>query len=208
MSAYLHIAIIVLLTTGCSGQSALSEPVEGEWRGRHYNNAYLGFSLDLPANWDTASYEQSFRDSAWLDILDKSIPNRHRLRDRSTWLFSLCQGKPSDSLFCLISCIVEDTAVYGSETNYLEYDQRLFRTDTVSFPRWEFSDSRVQQTIGGKDFRTQACFVWTDAETKHNRVTYCRVVKDRLLVLTVSSFWYKASLETARSLLRTVKWEV
>jgi hypothetical protein len=197
--------LVPLFLISCKGPERDID-VQGTLVGKHYSNPALGFSLDLPAEWDTVAGDRYYSDPGWNAVLDSSIKDRRSIPYKFTHLLTLARENADDDLYCAIGIIVEDMDVVGSAREYFEYTQRLVSHDPARYPKWEFSDIQPQTTIGGKEFLTQAIFVWTAPDEKKHRVTYCREIEDKLLVVTITDFYYKEALAKARELLTTVKW--
>lgn len=203
-----HVAVILalpMLLLACGGGQSSIDP-RGTFIGSNYTNAQLGFSFELPAEWDTVTGGRYYNDPGWNAVLDSSIEGRADIPYKFTHLIAVERVNATDSLYSAIGVLTEDLAVVGSANKYFKYNQDLLSSDTTQYPKWEFSDIRPQTTIGGKEFLMQGVFVWTSPDEKMNRITYCREIGDRLLVFTITDFHTKAALAKAKDFLRTVKW--
>jgi hypothetical protein len=205
MSQGVAIVTFPLLLLACGGAQSTVDP-RGVFTGRHYSNELLGFSFELPPEWDTLSGGRYYNDPGWNAVLDSSIEGRSDIPYKFTHLLAVETSGAPDSLYSAIGIITEDIAVVGSAAEYFKHSEEIVSADTARYPRWEFSEVRPQSTIGGKEFLMQGVFVWTGPDEKMNRISYCREIGDKLLVFTVTDFHSKASLEKAKDFLKTVKW--
>ncbi|MBK7945169.1 MAG: hypothetical protein IPJ85_07650 [Flavobacteriales bacterium] len=205
MSQGFVIVAFPLILLACGGAQPTVDP-RGVFTGRHYSNDVLGFSLELPPEWDTVSGGRYYNDPGWNAVLDSSIEGRSEIPYKFTHLLAIETTGAQTHCIQSLELLRRDLSVVGNATEYFKHTEEMVSTDSSRFPWWEFSEVRPTSTIGGKEFLMQGTFVWTAPEEKMNRISYCREIGDKLLVFTITDFHYKAALKQAKDLLKKVEW--
>lgn len=207
MSRTPFLSILVLLLLSCEEAEVPADP-KGKLTGRHYSNDLLGFSIDLPIEWDTISEGRYYKNQDWNAVLDSSINDRKEIPYKFTPLILLERGILDDSLYSAIAIITEEMGVVGSAAKYLARMQDLVSADSARlFPRWGFSEIHPPYVVGGREFLSQLQVVWSGSdEIADARIVCCRVVGAKLLVVTITDCHSQGALENAKKLLAAVKW--
>ncbi len=207
MSSNSLISILALLLLSCE-EAQVSVDAKGTLAGGHYSNDLLGFSLDLPAEWDTISEERYYNNQDWNTVLDSSIEGWKKIPYKFTPLIIVERGVLADSSYSAIAIITEDISVVGSTGKYLKHMEDLVSTDSTRlFPKWEFSEIHPPYTVGGKEFLSQLQVVWSSSdEIADARIICCREIGAKLLVVAITDCQSQGAMDEAKELLAAVKW--